>query len=43
MRADVPVRASSSVAEPMAFRLIRPMVLVPVSLLTQCPVEMWRP
>lgn len=38
--AGVPVRASSRVLEPVAFGLLRPMVLLPIAVLSQCPAEL---
>lgn len=40
LSAQLPVRASAHVREPLAFGLLRPIVVIPASLLTQCPVEM---
>lgn len=40
LRANVPVRISRAIREPIAFGLLRPIVLVPASLLTGCPAEM---
>jgi len=40
MARAVSVRATKLLVEPVAFGLLRPVVLLPVSLLTQCPVEL---